>query len=81
MAAPGSPRAHLGEGVRSLALAAASIAFAFAVVEIGARAAGLQPFRPKIGAGQTAQYHVAHPLLGYAPRPGRFEIFFGDGRT
>lgn len=79
MTSPGSPRARLGEAIRLGGLALASVAFAFALVEVGARAAGLRPYRPAIGVGRTDQYHGIHPVLGYALRPGRFDIKFGDG--
>ena len=84
MASPGSPRARLGEVVRSAVLALASVAVAFGVVEVGARAAGLRPYRPaewNIRVEPGGRYQVAHPTLGYAPRPGRFTIHFGDGHT
>ena len=82
MTAPGSPRAR--EAIRSLTLALAAIAFACALVEVGARVAGLQPYRPvqwSIRVEPGGRYQVAHPTLGYAPRPGRFTIHFGDGHT
>ncbi len=84
MTSPGSPRARAGEAIRRGVLALASVAVAFAVVEIGARAAGLRPHRPvewDIRVEPGGRYQVAHPTLGYAPRPGRFTIHFGDGHA
>jgi hypothetical protein len=84
MASPGSPRTRLGELLRNLALGLASVAVAFAIVEAVARAVGLQPYRPvewSIRVEPGGRYQVAHPTLGYAPRPGRFTIHFGDGHT
>jgi hypothetical protein len=84
MTAPGSPRARLGELIRNLAVGLASVAVAFAIVEAVARAVGLQPYRPvewNIRVEPDGRYQVAHPTLGYAPRPGHFTIHFGDGHT
>jgi hypothetical protein len=75
---PRSARAR--EAILELGLALASILLACAVVEIGARVAGLQPFRPTLRTTDTEPLHAPHPRLGYAPDPGRFEVVFGNGQ-